>query len=86
MEASVLVFCLGFPWEPKAERRQDLDAEVWVCFPAEVSGQPCAGTRCGLPRPSPQVEIRTVIRWLLGQGTVVYGRRQWVTGRGVPWC
>lgn len=25
------------------------------------------------------------IRWLLGQGTVVYGRRQWVTGSGVPW-
>lgn len=24
-------------------------------------------------------------QWLLGQGTVVYGRRQWVTGSGVPW-
>lgn len=23
-------------------------------------------------------------RWLLGQGTVVYGRRQWVTGCGLP--
>lgn len=60
MEASVLVFCLGFSWEPKAESRQDLDAEVWVCFLAEVSGQPCAGVHCGLATPSPQVEIRTV--------------------------
>lgn len=60
LKASILVFCLGFPWEPKAESRQDLDAEVWVCFPVEVSGQPCSGVHCGLPRPSPQVEIGTV--------------------------
>lgn len=28
LEASVLVFCLGFPWEPKAESGQDRNAEV----------------------------------------------------------
>lgn len=60
MEASVSVCCLGFPWEPKAESRQAGSAQVQDCLLGEVSGQPCAAVHRGLPRPSLQVEIRTV--------------------------
>lgn len=51
MEVSVWVFCLGFPWEPKAESGQDHSAPVRDCFLGEVSGQPRAVVPCGLPGP-----------------------------------
>lgn len=61
LEASVSVFSLGFPWEPKAARGQDRGAQVWGCFLGEVSGQPCAVVHHGPPRPPPRVEIGTVL-------------------------
>lgn len=51
MEASVWVFCLGFPWEPKAESGQDRSAPVRDCFLGEVLGQPRAVVPRGLPGP-----------------------------------
>lgn len=63
------------PGEPQAESGRDLHAEVRDCFLGRYQDSPVLLHR---PPQAPSSGGNPYsIQWLLGQGTVVYGRRQW---------
>jgi hypothetical protein len=61
LEASVWVFCLGFPWEPKAERGKTVVLKSEAAFWVRYQDSPVQWCTVASPEPSPQGEIPTVL-------------------------